>query len=113
MESDLSPDQALGLAIRMLRTARRMRRTDLAREAGISYPFLSEVESGRKRPSANTQRKVADALGVPPHTLMEMAETQLQDAPSPRWFSGESSPPMAMGVSDELSDDSDRGELDR
>lgn len=50
-----------------LRTERRRaERTlaDVADEAGISVPYLSEVERGRKEPSSEVLAAVAGALGL-------------------------------------------------
>ncbi len=36
----------------MRRTEMGMKRTKLAERAALSYPYLSEIENGRKQPSA-------------------------------------------------------------
>lgn len=37
----------------------------LAERVGVSHGFLSNVEAGRKQPSAAVARRLADQLGVP------------------------------------------------
>jgi transcriptional regulator with XRE-family HTH domain len=70
---------ALARAIRSLRTARGLERKELADRAGISYPYLSEIEGGKKRPSSQTLLAVAEALAIRPHELMALAETLAND----------------------------------
>src|SRR5687767_2496738 len=68
--------EALGRAIRVLRTDRGISRKDVAEASGLSYPFLSEIESGRKRPSSRALESIATALGVRPHDLLAMADAR-------------------------------------
>jgi transcriptional regulator with XRE-family HTH domain len=65
----------LGAAIRQLRAARKLTRRELERATGLSYPYLSEIEAGKKSPSTRTLRTIADALGLEAHELLETAET--------------------------------------
>jgi transcriptional regulator with XRE-family HTH domain len=65
----------LGRAIRVLRAERGLERKDLALRAGTSYPYLSEIEAGKKRPSAHTLLALAQALDVRPHELIALAES--------------------------------------
>lgn len=67
----------LGRAIKVERTARGMDRRALAERSRISYPYLSEIENGSKRPSSQAVFAIADALGIGPSELMGLAE-QLQ-----------------------------------
>jgi len=66
--------QALGRAIRVARTERGLERKDLAEAAGVSYPYLSDIESGRGRPSSRALLTIAKALGMPLHDLLRKAE---------------------------------------
>lgn len=63
----------LGRAIAALREERGWKRKDLVAEAGISYPFLAEVENGNKRPSMAKLEDIAAALDMTPGALMERA----------------------------------------
>jgi transcriptional regulator with XRE-family HTH domain len=65
----------LGRTIRLLRTGQDLNRKELAERTGLSYPYLSEIESGKKTPSAKALAVIANALGVPAHVLMEMADS--------------------------------------
>jgi transcriptional regulator with XRE-family HTH domain len=66
--------EALGRAIRVLRTERGLARKDLAEAAGISYPYLSEIETGKKRPSSKALFAVAEALEVRPAELLALSD---------------------------------------
>lgn len=56
-------DQALGTALRALRKAAGLTLDDVSRSAGISAPYLSNVENGNVSPSADWVRVVAVAIG--------------------------------------------------
>jgi len=42
----------------------------LADAAGVSKPYLSQIESAKRSGTAATLRKLARALGVPPDALL-------------------------------------------
>jgi transcriptional regulator with XRE-family HTH domain len=67
--------EALGRAIKVIRTEIGMSRKELAEMAGISYPYLADIESGRGHPSSSALLAVAGALGLSPSTLMAKAES--------------------------------------
>ena len=71
--------QALGKAITMRRTEMGMKRTKLAERAALSYPYLSEIENGRKMPSAEKLRSLALALKMNVVDLMGLAEVYEDD----------------------------------
>ena len=52
----------LGLRITTLRTLRGMSRKGLASAAGISYPYISEVETDAKVPSVEVLDRIRAAL---------------------------------------------------
>jgi transcriptional regulator with XRE-family HTH domain len=54
----------LGRVIMIRRAELRMGRRDLAIDAGISYPYLSEIENGIKEPSHKVLVGLGDALGM-------------------------------------------------
>ena len=66
--------EAFGRALKVLRAERGLERKDLAEMAGLSYPYVSEIETGKKRPSSRAVLALAEALGVPAHHLWEMAD---------------------------------------
>ena len=49
--------------IRLLRTAQSLNQTQLAELVGITQPFLSDIEKGRRKPSIEVLQKLCDALG--------------------------------------------------
>ena len=55
---------ALGARVRSLRQERGWTLKDLGREAGLSHPFLSQLERGLARPSVGSVERIARALGV-------------------------------------------------
>jgi transcriptional regulator with XRE-family HTH domain len=66
--------EALGRAIKVLRTGLDRSRSAVAKDAGLSYSYLAEIETGRKRASAAAQQAIAAALGVPVSELLAAAE---------------------------------------
>jgi transcriptional regulator with XRE-family HTH domain len=77
---------ALGKAIRLRRVELDLSRADLAREADVSYTYVSEIENGTKQASSKTMWRIARALGLEPHELMAMAahwESRPPGAPTP------------------------------
>lgn len=68
---------ALGRAIKVTRTEQGLERKELARLSGLSYPYLSEIEKGKKRASTEAMRPIARALGLRQSQLVERAELLL------------------------------------
>ncbi|MCB1246349.1 MAG: helix-turn-helix transcriptional regulator, partial [Acidimicrobiia bacterium] len=64
---------AFGEAVRRRREQAGLERKDLAETAGISYSYLSAIESGQKLPSGAIQTDLANALGVGPSELLAEA----------------------------------------
>lgn len=64
-------DVGLGLAIAELRTSRGLSRPDLAEMSTLSYPYVYELERGKKKASDNALEKIAGALEVSPRDLMD------------------------------------------
>ncbi len=50
--------------IKIIRKFRGMTQNDLAKESGISRPYLTEIETGKKSGSIRALKSLADALGV-------------------------------------------------
>ena len=59
----------LGFAIRERRLSKLLTLVDLANKAGLSQPFLSQVENGRARPSLMSLHRIADALETTPQAF--------------------------------------------
>jgi quercetin dioxygenase-like cupin family protein len=65
-ENDWGP---IGQAIRELRLAKQLTLVDVAAKAGLSQPFLSQVETGKARPSLISLHQIADALDTTPQAF--------------------------------------------
>jgi len=70
--------RALGQAIKVARTEQGLERKELARVSGISYPYVSEIEKGKKRASTEVLLPIAQALGLKQSELLERAEHLLE-----------------------------------
>ena len=57
-------------AIRILRKHRTMTQQQLASAAGLSRPYLTEIETGKKDGSVNAIKAIASALQVPASLLL-------------------------------------------
>jgi transcriptional regulator with XRE-family HTH domain len=68
---------ALGRAIKVTRTEQGIERKELARLSGLSYPYLSEIEKGKKRASTEALIPIAQALGLRQSELLDRAERLL------------------------------------
>lgn len=62
--------EAVGATIRGLRLARGWSLRDLSQASGISVPYLSEIERGRKDPSGAVLAQLAEALDLPLGALL-------------------------------------------
>jgi transcriptional regulator with XRE-family HTH domain len=69
--------EVLGRQLRAERTARGERIADVARRAGVSPQYLSEVERGRKDPSSEILSALAGAVDLPVRELTRRAGAQL------------------------------------
>jgi transcriptional regulator with XRE-family HTH domain len=63
--SHLDPAVSLGARVRELRRDRGLTLKALGRDAGLSHPFLSQLERGLARPSVMSVERIARALDVP------------------------------------------------
>ena len=68
---------ALGRAIKVSRAEQGLERKELARLSGLSYPYLSEIEKGKKRASTEALLPIARVLGLRHSELLERAERLL------------------------------------
>lgn len=65
------PDDILNLLaarqehpVKIIRTFRGLTQNELAKESGISRPYLTEIETGKKDGSLRAMKSIAQALGV-------------------------------------------------
>lgn len=64
----------VGPGIRRRRRALELTLAEVARRAGLSTPFLSQIENGRSRPSMGSLQRIADALDTTAVQLLSTAE---------------------------------------
>ena len=72
---------AYGEVVQHLRGELGLDRKGLAEAAGISYSYLSAIESGQKIPSGTFQTMLANALGVDVPELLARANDQMTSTP--------------------------------
>jgi len=60
----------VGLVIKKLREERKLSKSRLSREAGISDAYVVQIEQGQRSPSEDVLRRIAHVLRVPPHKLL-------------------------------------------
>ena len=81
VEHDISDEARLalrvGAEIRSLREKAGLSTRQLATQAGISQPFLSQLERGVSTPSMVTTYRIAEALGVMPGALLPSPTTAM------------------------------------
>ena len=70
----------VGDFIRSQREVARMSVRRLAEVAGVSNPYLSQIERGLRRPSAEILQQIAKALQISAETLYERAGLLAPDA---------------------------------
>lgn len=55
--------------LKELRERAALSQMDLAERAGIARATIADLEAGKRPARPSTRRKLAEALGVPPHEL--------------------------------------------
>ena len=63
-----------GLAVRIIRQAKNLTGSQLAKSAKISSALLSQIETGKKDPSLQVLERLASALDVPAEALILMRQ---------------------------------------
>jgi transcriptional regulator with XRE-family HTH domain len=74
--AERAADTRLGRAIRALRHERGLTLAQVAEAAGLSQPFLSQLELGRSRPSMRSLFRIAGALGTTQQELLAVAHDE-------------------------------------
>jgi transcriptional regulator with XRE-family HTH domain len=69
--------------VRRLRQEKGWNQTELAFYAGLAPSVISEIETGKRSPSAGTLQKLANALGVDVPDLFERTQDLKAQAPLP------------------------------
>ena len=80
--------ELLGDFIRTQRELTNLSLRRLADLAKISNPYLSQIERGLYKPSAEVLKSLAEALGIAPEKLFEMAGFLDQEEMEARWKPG-------------------------
>ena len=57
-------NKEIGKVIKEVRESKGIKQIFIAEKAGISNRYLSAIESGTKKPTSETIKKIAEALGV-------------------------------------------------
>lgn len=83
LSSDPAFLAAYGAVVGHLREDHGLDRKELATKAGISYSYLSAIESGQKLPSVAVQDALAEALDVEVSDLLARANGEIEAEPSP------------------------------
>src|ERR1700688_1067249 len=73
----------LGGAIRARRRLLGLTLVDMAAQAGLSHPFLSQLERGLARPSMRSLTAIASTLGTTAQALMAASELPVVPAAEP------------------------------
>ena len=76
-----TPGEALGQFIREQRNAAHLSLRALAERAGVSNPYLSQIERGLHEPSVRVLTSIANALNVSAETLLRQAGALGPDEP--------------------------------
>jgi len=62
----------VGLNVQRIRRTRGWSQEELAFESGLHRTYISGIERGARNPTITVLKELADALGVPPSTLLEL-----------------------------------------
>lgn len=62
-----------GKAIKIVRSARNIPQSDLARKVDLDPSYISLIEKNKRIPSTNTLHKISDVLNVPFYLLILLA----------------------------------------
>lgn len=79
----LAPVRDLGAFIREQRTAAQISIRQLAVKAGVSNPYLSQVERGLRKPSADILAQIARGLQISVESLLAKAGILEEDGDAP------------------------------
>lgn len=71
-------NEAFGLTIRELRTAKRLTQEQLAFESGLSRTYISLLELGDRSPTLDSIMILCDALNIRPPTLFARVEALIR-----------------------------------
>lgn len=84
--------------LRALRERQGMSRSDLASASGLSYPYVSQLETGLRKPSRKAAAELARALSVHPLDFEATIPADASDPEDVRRSSAESARVLAGGI---------------
>jgi transcriptional regulator with XRE-family HTH domain len=64
----------LNEALRLIRVYHDLRQSEAAEKLGVSNSYLSEIESGKKKPSLDLVEKYAEAFQIPVSSILFFSE---------------------------------------
>ena len=70
------PEQAVGLAIREIRTRVGISQEELGFRADLHRTFISDIERGARNPTVRTLWRIAAALQVKPAVIIDLAQAR-------------------------------------
>lgn len=73
-ETEPMDRKALGATVRSIRSSAGLTMSALAQRAGVTQPYVSQLERGAIAPSLATLYRLGSALGVPPTALLPAVE---------------------------------------
>jgi transcriptional regulator with XRE-family HTH domain len=82
-ESTKTGSDEFGDLLRSARERLGMSRRDLAEATGLSYPYISQIETGYRMPSSPAMRSLAKALGLPTDSLFDAIPLTARRVPPP------------------------------
>lgn len=80
VKAEFNGENSLANVIRLFRISKDMTISDLSEKTGTSRSYLCDVESGKKKPSSETVKKIAKAMDVPYSTIYFFDEEQAKYA---------------------------------
>lgn len=66
-----SLNKKLGERLKKLRQEKGMSQGDIARKLGVHRSYISGIERGVRNPTVKNVERIAEALGVSPHMLLQ------------------------------------------
>jgi len=76
----MDPSVAFGVALRRIRTAKRLSQEKLAIKSGLDRSYVSLLERGLRQPTLTTLLSLARQLGTTATALVRAAEEELYEA---------------------------------
>jgi transcriptional regulator with XRE-family HTH domain len=87
----------IGTTIKDIRKKRSLKQLELAKITGVSQTYLSQIESGSKKPTLDILEKISNALNIPFPVLsyLSISEEQVADEKKGRFKEME---PVLKGI---------------